>query len=504
MRFEPRNDGSSGAARAGCPPLFVNPPVLVEFLFRRIRSFALVLGGLCAGMSASAEAPPNVLIFLADDMTYSDCGPYGSDQVATPHLDRFAQESLTFDAMYTSTAMCVPTRAQLWSGLYPVRGGCYPNHSQLHDDVVPLPTHLKALGYRIGAMGKKGSNPPGLYDFDWTGGALNPITLAEAEAFIRDADERPFLLWVGSNQPHTPWNKGPRERYDADELTVPDYLVDTPETREAMVKYYAEISEVDREFGDFLQVLDESGQAENTIVIFTSEQGSSLPFGGKWSCYENGLKTAWIVRWPGRVAPGTRTAAQTQYVDFAPTMVEIAGGDPVAASAGRADAEGSTGFDGRSFLSVLLGEAQTHRKYVFGAHTTIGVAGATASGYGIRSVSDGEFKLIVNLQPEHTFSCANTQPDDQPLKSWREAGEQGDAWARQRAHAYVKRPALELYDLARDPQELRNLAEDPAHAGRIDELRLVLGEWMRQQGDLGVETELAGRFRLQRYLRPKS
>ncbi len=452
----------------------------------------------CNTLFASASDAPNILIFVGDDMTYRDCGPYGNADMVTPNIDRFASEGMCFDSMYTSTAMCVPTRAQLWSGMYPVRGGCYPNHSQLYDEAKPLSLHLKELGYRVGAMGKKGSNPTPLYEFDWTSGMLKPETIEEARQFIQAPADQPYMLWVGSNQPHTPYNTGDRSLYPADEITVPPYMADTPETRAELVKYYAEISELDREFGLFLEFVEDSGKADNTIVIFTSEQGSSIPFGGKWSCYENGLKTAWIMRWPGKIKPGTRTSAQTQYVDFAPTMIEIAGGDPTKASAGIPDADGKITMDGKSFLSVMTGKSKKLRNHVFGCHTTIGVAGATEEGYGIRSISDGKYKLIVNLQNENTFSCANARPNNQPLKSWREAD---DTWANQRAAFYVNRPHREFYKIKADPYELENLIDKRKHAKRIAKLQSVLDEWMRQQGDLGIETELNGQYRLQRYIR---
>jgi N-sulfoglucosamine sulfohydrolase len=181
----------------------------------------------------------------------------------------------------------------LYTGIHPVRNGAHPNHSKVHDNIKSLPHYLGALGYRTALLGKRHEAPLANFPFEFLGGRHHDngkgvdLELDKVGRFIADAREQPWCLVVTSNQPHTPWNRGDASVYAADKLTLPKYLVDTPETREAMTKYYAEISYMDAQFGECMKQLEASGRAKNTLVIFLSEQGSNFPH-CKWTCYEFG------------------------------------------------------------------------------------------------------------------------------------------------------------------------------------------------------------------------
>lgn len=451
----------------------------------------LAVFGRAIGARAKDSERPNIMLIIGDDMTWRDCEPYANREVRTPNMARLAREGMCFDAMFTATAMCAPTRQQLYTGMYPVRNGAYPNHSRVYDGVKSLPHYLKRLGYRVGLIGKRHFGPEESFPFEAVGGkgkkkgASNTAAIAE---FVNRDKKQPYCLIVASNEPHTPWNKGDVSAYGADELTVPPYLVDCPETRENLTQYYAEITYLDGQLGACMKIVDESGRTHNTVVIFTSEQGSPFPFGGKWSCYETGLRTAFLVRWPAKVAPGTRTKAMTQYVDVAPTLIEAAGGDPEKIDTGRPDAHGKTGFDGRSFLKVLLGKADEHRDYVYGVHTTRGIINGSAC-YPVRSVRSARYKYIRNLNHEAVFyNVVSTRPGDL-LQVWKRRGQKDPAIAA-RARFYQYRPAEELYDIEKDPYELQNLASHPAYEKIKSHLGGELDRWMRQQGDQGNATEL--------------
>ena len=454
------------------------------------RTFLKAIGASLAVGAIGRAAPatkPSILLVIGDDMTWSDCEPYGSRQVRTPHMARLARAGIRLDAMFTATAMCAPTRQQLYTGLFPVRNGAYPNHSGVHPTVRSLPHHLKALGYRVGLIGKTHFKPRECYPFEFLkgggkGGASNTQAIAE---FVNRDKSQPYCLIVCSNEPHTPWSKGDASASPPDKLAVPPYLVDTPVTRQGLAKYFAEITFLDGQLGACVKIVDESGRKADTMVIFTSEQGMSMPFGGKWTCYDTGLKTDFIVRWPARIKPGTSTKAMTQYVDVVPTLIEAAGGDPAKADPGRPDAQGKRGFDGRSFLAVLLGKTDEHRDHVFGCHTTRGIINGSEC-YPVRSVRSRTHKYIRNLNHETEFTNAVTQKGrSSVLASWLEKG--GAAAAR--ARAYQRRPAEELYDMRKDPWELRNVAADPAYAEVKAALRRELDAWMAQQGDEGNATE---------------
>ena len=450
--------------------------------------------GQAADLEAAPSRRPDILLIIGDDMTWRDCEPYGSAEVKTPNLARLATEGMTFDAMFTATAMCAPTRQQLYTGMFPVRNGAYPNHSKVYPDVKSIAHYLKDLGYRVGLAGKKHFGPPASFPFeffpgrDHDGGAGKDLQFDAVEAFVRRDTNEPYCLIVASNQPHSPWNRGDASAYDADKLTVPPHLVDCPETRAALMKYYAEITYLDGQVGQCLDIVDRSDRRDSTIVIFTSEQGAQFPSGGKWTCYDTGLKTAFIVRWPGKIQAGTRTEAMTQYVDVVPTLIAAAGGNPETIETGRPDAQGDMGFDGLSFLPVLLGQARKHRDFVYGVHTTRGIIRGSAC-YPIRSVRSSRFKYIWNPNHESVFYNVVSTGPNAMLKVWARYAE-NDPHAAFLVRRYQNRPEEELYDVQEDPFELNNLASQGEYDEIKVQLRTELLAWMQQQGDEGINTEL--------------
>jgi N-sulfoglucosamine sulfohydrolase len=455
------------------------------------RSFLL---SSTAAAAAAKPAKPNILLIVADDLSWHDCEPYGSRQVRTPNLARLAREGMCFDGMFTGTAMCAPTRQQLYTGTFPVRNGAFPNHSRVYDGVRSIPHHFSSLGYRIALTGKQHYGPPECFPFEIlgeTGADPDPAHLEKLSAFVTRDRQQPFFAVIASHQPHTPWEQGDPSSYPPESLKPPPYLPDCPATRKAMSRYFAEVTYLDSQVGAALKTLDQSGAADSTLVVFLSEQGA--PFFGKWTCYDAGLKAAAIVRWPGRVKAGSRNRALTQYVDLLPTLLEAAGADPRRAVTGRPDAHGRDGFDGSSVLNVLLGKTDKHGEYVYGVHTTRGII-AGSPNYPIRSVRSARYKYIRNLNADAEFSNVVTRgqgPFESLLKGWTDSGPEGA----RRAAFYRRRPAEELYDVEADPYELTNLAGQPRLGNVQAQLRQKLDPWMAQQGDRGVETELQAQSR---------
>ena len=171
--------------------------------------------------------------------------------------------------------------------------------------------------------------------------------------------------------------------------------MDTPRVREDFSKYLAEITYFDSQVGEILALLEKHQLANNTLVMVVSEQGSAFPF-AKWTCYDHGLQSAMIVRWPGKVKAGSVTDAMVEYVDVTSTFIDAAGGQPVAP------------VDGRSFLPVLLSRTDRHKEQVFGIMTTRGIINGTDA-YAIRSVREERYKLILNLNHESKFTNACTK-----------------------------------------------------------------------------------------------
>ena len=432
-----------------------------------------------------AQETPNLLLFMADDMTYTDLGCYGNPDVKTPHIDHLASQGVRFRHCYNSAPTCSPLRQSLFTGMYPVRNGAHPNHSRVYDGVKSLPHYLRPLGYRVAIVGKRHEAPASAFPFEMLGGSHGDggktpdgtdLPLDKAREFISQNTQRPWCLVVTSNQPHTPWNRGDSSQYDPETLTVPPYLVDTPTLREAMSRYYAEIAYMDRQVGTMLSHLKELNLQQDTVVLWLSEQGSQLPF-GKWTCYDTGIHAAAVLRWPEKVMPGSESDALISYVDIVPTFIELAGGT-------------STGMDGKSFAPLLRGESKRHNDVVFSVNTTRGIYHGSEA-FGIRSATDGRWLYIRNLHSENKFQNMVTYRDS-VFASWKTL--ESD-FAQQRVKSYVRRAPEELYDLVNDPWCMSNFATNSLHRGELTSLSTQMDAWMKQQGDRGDATERAAETR---------
>jgi N-sulfoglucosamine sulfohydrolase len=445
---------------------------------------AMLLAGAGSLAVAESKRPPNFLLIIADDCTYRDLEVYGG-QAKSPHLNRLAAEGMTFTQCFQAAPMCSPTRHCLYTGLYPVKSGAFPNHTLAYDWVQSVVRLLEPAGYRSYLSGKSHVGPAGVFPFETSQGPgegdPDPDAL-QAVLKKHSASEQPFLFIAASHQPHSPWNRGDASAYPAASLELPPVLVDTPETRDAFSRYLAEITYFDQQVGELLAVLDQSPQRDQTLVMVLTEQGNSFPF-AKWTCYDVGLASGCLVRWPGKVSGGTRSSALIEYVDVVPTFMEIAG-------LKRPDS-----LDGRSFYDVCLGTRPQHKEFVFGLQTTRGI-NAGSEFFGIRTVRNQRYRYIRNLTPDATFQNATTQ--ESFFQGWRQLAQAGDAKAQELVQRYQHRPAEELYDCLEDPWNQRNLIDDSRLASVREELRQQLDSWMKQQGDEGQATEMRALERMPR------
>ena len=427
-----------------------------------------VLGTLSSFQTSPVWAAdkPSFLIIISDDQTWTDNGCYGNAVVRTPNIDRLAGQGLRFTRAFTATAMCAPSRTAMYTGLNPVRNGAFPNHSQVYPGIKSMPAYLSKLGYRVALAGKTHIGPRRQFPFEY-------MKRAEIGKFLADVGERPFCLVFATNDPHLPWAKN--TSYDPEQLTVPPYLLDLPETRAAMADYYTDVTNMDSEVGQALRALEEAGRDQDTAVIYTSDQGAQFPF-GKWTCYDVGLRVPFIVRWPGRIEGGATSDAMIHFVDVLPTLIELAGGSP------------PDDLDGKSFADVLRGKADRHRDVVFGVQTTRGIIDGSEA-YAIRSVRTDRYHYIRNLNHDSAFHNVLIGKDRAYWPAWVERAKT-DPHAAAVVRRYQHRPAEELYDVRNDPYELNNLADDPALQRVKADLAGQLSRWMEQQGDRGVATEL--------------
>lgn len=450
----------------------------MKYLAPSIAALAVI-----AFSTSAAQDRPNFLIILADDCTFSDLPIYGGANALTPNIDRLAADGLVFDRAYLCEAMCQPCRSELYSGQYAMRNGCAWNHSASRPETTSMPQHLGRLGYRVGLAGKTHVLPRTAFPFETVGGfdpncvrkPTRPHDTAPIREFMAADPKQPFCLVVALVEPHVPWVMGDPSRYRPDQIKLPPNIADTTITRRDFSRYLAEITYMDSQVGDVLRTLSDTGRADETLVLFSSEQGAQFP-GCKWTNWDTGLHTALIARWPGKVKPASRTNALVQYADVLPTLFDLAGGH-----------EALRHCDGTSFSKVLSGGAPSHRKYAYALHNNV----PEGPPYPIRSIFDGRFRLIRNLSPDEIYiekHIMGTEGDGQ-LNNAYWASWVWDASTSSHSYQlvkrYTRRPPEELYETAADPFEMTNLSNDPAHAEVRSRLSAELDRWLKSQNDRG-------------------
>jgi N-sulfoglucosamine sulfohydrolase len=443
-----------------------------------MRYLSLLACVLLLGTSARAADPPNVVLFLADDLGRADCSPYGGKDVPTPNMARLAADGMTFTHAFVASPSCAPSRAALLTGLDPMRNGAMLNHARPRADVKKWPAYFKDLGYEVVAFGKVAHYAQVTdYGFDHASHFRyheDDCVEAAVKWLAARRAGKPLCLVVGTNWPHVPWPK--ESPLDPNRLKLPPTLVDTTETRDARARYLAAVANADRDLG---LVVDAARKhlGRDVLFLFTSDHGSQFPF-GKWNAYDAGIATPLIAAWPGRIKPASTAKVMVSWIDILPTCLEAAGGKP------------PEKLSGRSFIGVLRGEKDEHRETVFVTHSGDG----DMNRYPLRAVRTRDWKYVRNLDPaaeHHTHVDRAAAGDGRAYwDSWA-AKAKTDPAAAAVVNRYHTRPAEELYDLAADPWELKNLAADPKHAERLKDMRADLDAWMKEQGDEGLATERA-------------
>jgi N-sulfoglucosamine sulfohydrolase len=446
---------------------------------KQIPGLVALFVALAFSSDATAERP-NLVLIIADDCTYLDLGVYGG-QAKTPNLDRLAQQGMQFSRVFQAAPMCSPTRHNIYTGIYPVKSGAWPNHTQVYPGTKSIAHYLQGAGYRVALSGKVHVAPKESFPFEYSKGfgekgPNQPTICAEMEQLLVESKTAgtPFCLIACSHEPHEPHNKGDASAYPPGKLTLPPTFVDTPPTRDEYSRYLAEITYFDAQCGVLLDALERHGLVENTLVMVISEQGSSFPF-AKWTCYEMGLASGMIARWPGRIQAGRRSDALVEYVDITPTFLDAVGLKTPAT------------MDGQSFLAVLTGERTEHKQYTFGIQTTRGIAHGSKN-YAVRSAATKTHRYIRNLNYTEVFKN-NVTEIDAYWKTWVDEVRSGNLHAKEMTERYQHRPAEELYDVTIDPHCLNNLADRPGFGAIKADLSAQLDAWMVSQGDQGVDTE---------------
>ena len=373
------------------------------------------------------------------------------------------------------------------TGRYPYRNGA-EGFNAIREDVPTLQERLRAAGYMNGIMAKNAHLAPRAkfcWDFYITpeelGHGRSPSLYYKfSKEFFEKAKsaKQPFYLMANSQDPHRPFAGSAQElknigkhlpysrKIEPREAVVPGFLPDIPKVRQEVAEYLTSAHRADETVGEVLRALDESGMAANTLVMFLSDNGMSFPF-SKTNCYFNSTHTPWIVRWPGRVKPGTVDRAHfISGIDYTPTILDAAG------------LKGIEGVDGASFVPLLGGEKQAGRDRVFTVfHETSG-----KKRYEMRAVQTGRFGYIYNAWSDGKTVFRNESQNGLTFAAMQEAAETNPAIA-ERVKMFLYRVPEEFYDFQEDPNGLRNLIGEAKYKPEIGRLRQALKENMARTGD---------------------
>jgi arylsulfatase A-like enzyme len=442
-----------------------------------------------AGRPRSQPGPsrPNILVIIADDWAYPHAGAYGDRVVKTPNFDRVAREGVLFRNAFAAAPSCTPSRASLLTGRAVHQlaeggnlWGFLPSRFEVYPD------RLESAGYVVGHT-RKGWGPG---NFEAGGRTRNPAgpQFASFDEFYRQAPkDKPFCFWFGSNDPHRPYEKGTgaQSGMKLEEVVVPAFLPDTPEIRSDLLDYYYEVERVDREAGAIITTLERTGQLDNTLIIWTGDNGLPFPR-AKANLYDGGTHVPLAVRYPGKVTVGRTLDEFVVLTDLAPTLLEAAGLKP------------APEMTGRSVMPLLAGQQQPGRDQVFLERERHANVRRGDLSYPARAIRTKDFLYIRNLRPdrwpagdpEMYFAVGEFGDiDGGPSKDQLLARQADPAIARYFQLATAKRPAEELYDLRKDPGQIENVAAKPEYAGMKGELRAALDRWMRVTGDPRITTD---------------
>jgi len=438
----------------------------------------LLAASLVRPASAEAADRPHIILFVSDDHGVADSGAYGDTVVRTPHIDRLAEQGMRMTRAFAESPLCSPSRSVIATGRSPFRNGAHKFGTPIRPDLITMPTYFSRIGYHTAHFGKFHHSPRKQFPYDTIDRDQD-----KAAAYLRQYEgDRPLLLVVCTHPPHTPWRKN--RDYDPAALKLPPNFIDTSATRADRANYYSDVTAMDRMLGEVMAAIDAKGVTNETLLIYTTDQGANWPF-AKWCLYDAGIRVPLIARWPGRIEAGSTSDAMVSLADLLPTMIDAAGGNPPTSP---------EQIDGRSCLGVLEGKTNTHRDAIFAAHTGNDNGGpGIANHCPMRCVRTERYKYIVNLHPERTFFTHIVGCKDGPhhLPFWDTWVEKAriDPAAKTIVDAYLHRPAVELYDLSRDPYEMKNLADDPDYSDTLQMLSRQLDQWRRQQGDPEITAE---------------
>ncbi len=475
-------------------------------LVRQLQGLSLLLGALAASAPADEASRPNILFCIADDASYPNMGAYGCNWVKTPGFDRVAKEGILFTRCYTPNAKCAPSRSCILTGrnswqleeaanhwpFFPAKFKTYAETLIEHDYHVGFTGKGWAPGRAFDANGKRRSLTGPAYQQKTTkppaSGIANRDYAANFELFLQDRPEgKPFCFWYGGHEPHRAYEYDSGVRYGGKKLDEIDkvykFWPDNETIRTDLLDYAFEIEYFDQHLQKMLATLEKAGELDNTLVVVTADNGMPFPrIKGQEFEYSNHLPLA--IMWKkGIQNPGRKVRDFVNFIDFAPTFLDLAGVD--------GEKAGMHPIQGQSLTEIFDAPADDivclDRDHVLIGKERHDIGRPHDWGYPIRGIFKGDFLYLRNFEPDRWpagnpetgyLNCDGSPTKTQILDLWR-TGTAPDFWT----WSFGKRPEEQMYNVAKDPECMNNLAADAQYADLKEAMKKQMVSELREQKD---------------------
>lgn len=434
--------------------------------------FALLI--LSSGLVLqSQDNRPNILWITIEDWS-PDLSCYGTKGIHTPHVDKLASEGIRYEQAFTTGPVCSVSRSAMMTGFH--QNYIEANQHRTHDKqplpygIKPIPKIMEEAGYYTCLMSWK-------TDCNFTPNTRQELFMDVSdwtkmgEIGWRNRNEgQPFFARVTFGGTHRLWNRDPKRPIDIKDVELPPYYADNDFIRRDWANGLEQMQLVDQQVGELIQILDDEGLADNTIVFFIGDHGR-CHIRGKQFLYDGGTHIPMIMRWPGKLEPGQINDDMVMAIDICATILEAA------------EIEAPVPLHGKD----LLGKEVKKRKFVFSARDKM-----DETHDAMRAIRSKDFKLIKNLMPERPYLQYNQYKEGgyPVLAEMNVLNLKGELTPEQAAFFAPTKPEIELFDLNKDPHEINNLADDPAYAKVKKELLAELEDWRQNViKDKGVSDE---------------
>ena len=430
-----------------------------------ILTVLIFIGSLCSSLAAE-KTRPNIVFFIADDISQEDVGCYGHPSLKTPNIDALAAKGMRFDNAYLTISSCSPSRCSIITGRYPHNTGAPELHVPLPDSQIRFPELLREAGYYTALSGKNHMFKSKDRAFDViTGGGGSSAAEDWLGHLQNRPKDKPFFFWFAGNDAHRGWDEGKEAPiYKPEEIIIPPYMVDTAKTREDLASYYHEVSRFDYYVGIIAAELERQGILNNTMIVVAADNGRPFPR-AKARLYDSGIKTPWIVHYPDMISKPAVTKSFVSVLDLSATCLEIAG------------IKKPPYIQGISYSPILKDANTTTRDMVFAEQNWHVYKNHS------RLVRFADFAYIKNNYPNQPNLSYESDPHYPAGRELWNAQTAGRTTADQQQIFANPCPVEELFILSKDPHQLNNVVNDPKHTDTLNQARQLLADWTEQTGD---------------------